>query len=113
MVAYGGDIPNFFRRVIAALLYGNDETHDFSAAEGDQIVLDKSIFTQLAGKTNLTNNFRLSTQTAIGGDDYIVYNAATGQLSYDATGNGSSAGVVFATLQNKPQDLTAQQFVVI
>ena len=51
----------------------------------------------------------------IGGDDYIVYNAATGELFYDATGNGSGTtnAQLFATLSNKPQDLTAQQFVVI
>ncbi len=82
-------------------------------AQSDQIVLVKSIFTQLDGKTDLTNNFRLSTQAAVGGDDYIVYNASTGQLAYDVSGNGSSNAVVFATLQNKPQDITGQQFVVI
>ncbi len=90
-----------------------DTITDFSKAQGDQIVLDKSIFTMLVGKTDLTNHFRLSKQAAVGGDDYIVYNATTGQLSYDASGSGSSTAVVFATLSNKPQDLTAQQFVVM
>jgi Ca2+-binding RTX toxin-like protein len=54
----------------------------------------------------------LSTKAAVGGDDYIVYNATTGQLLYDATGAGSNTAVVFATLTNKPQDLTGAQFAV-
>jgi Ca2+-binding RTX toxin-like protein len=90
-----------------------DTISDFSRADGDVIALSSAIFAKLMGKTNLTNNYRLSNQAAVGGDDYIVYNASTGQLAYDVSGNGSSNAVVFATLQNKPQDITAQQFVVI
>jgi len=76
-------------------------------------VLDHTVFTKLAGLSNANTNFRQSSQAAVGGDDYIVYNAGTGQLYYDASGNGTGTAQLFATLTNKPQDLTAQQFVVI
>jgi Ca2+-binding RTX toxin-like protein len=109
----GAGADKFVMNALLNAKVNMDTITDFSKAQGDQIVLDKSIFTMLAGKTDLTNHFRLSKQAAVGGDDYIVYNATTGQLSYDASGSSSSTAVVFATLSNKPQDLTAQQFVVI
>ena len=90
-----------------------DTITDFSASQGDKIVLDRTVFAKLASLTSLVSNFRFSTQTAVGADDYIVYNATNGQLSYDASGVGTGTAQVFATLINKPQDITAQQFVVI
>jgi len=92
-----------------------DRITDFSSTQGDKIALDHTVFSKLTGLTNLSNQFRLSTQAAVGGDDYLVYNKGTGELFYDATGSGSgtASAQLFATLTNKPQDLTAQQFVVI
>ncbi|MDP3841519.1 MAG: hypothetical protein Q8Q81_02835, partial [Oxalobacteraceae bacterium] len=88
-----------------------DTVTDFSRTQGDTLMLDDAVFAALVGKTSLADHFRLSTQAAVGGDDFVVYNAATGQLFYDATGTGT--GQLFATLGNKPQDLTGAQFVVI
>jgi Ca2+-binding RTX toxin-like protein len=97
-----------------ALTAGNADTvTDFKVSERDTLALDDAVFTLLAGKTSLTNHFRLSTQAAVGGDDYLVYNPGTGALSYDASGKGTGTAQVFATLANKPQDLTAAQFAVI
>ena len=45
-------------------------------------------------------------------NDYIVYNQATGFLSYDADGNGSHAAISFAVLTNHVV-LNASDFVVI
>ena len=45
-------------------------------------------------------------------DDRIVYNNATGQLFYDADGNGGIAAVQFATLATGLA-LTASDFQVI
>ena len=45
-------------------------------------------------------------------DDRIIYDAATGQLYYDADGSGSGAQVLFATL-NANLSLTASDFTVI
>lgn len=95
---------------------------DFNKAEGDQIVLDSKVFDKLKGLTSLVDHFCLSTQVQ-DSDDYLIYNANTGELFYDGStrGDGPSIGGGFgpvpveliATLTNKPQDLTAQQFVVI
>ena len=45
-------------------------------------------------------------------NDFIVYNQATGLLSYDVNGNGAGGAIQFAFLANKPV-LTASDFVVI
>jgi serralysin len=45
-------------------------------------------------------------------DDPIIYNSATGQLFYDADGNGMGAQVLFATLTGAPV-LAAGDFAVI
>ncbi len=92
---------------LADLLGGMDHGQD------DPLALDDSVFTLLAGKPSLANHFRPSTQAAVGGEDFLVYNPGTGALSYDASGKGTGTSQVFATLSNKPQDLTAAQFAVI
>lgn len=86
---------------------------DFSKSQGDAIALDDAAFNHLTGLSSLLANFRWSSQAPSGGDDFIVYDASTGSLFYDASGNGTGAPHMFATLANKPQDLTAGQFVVI
>jgi Ca2+-binding RTX toxin-like protein len=53
-----------------------------------------------------------STGKAVDSDDYIVYNSATGTLSYDADGNGAGVAIAFATLTGHPA-ITATDFVVI
>jgi len=45
-------------------------------------------------------------------DDRIVYNQATGQIFFDADGNGAGAQVLFATV-NAGTVLSASDFVVI
>ncbi|HEV2817908.1 MAG TPA: hypothetical protein VGW40_11895, partial [Allosphingosinicella sp.] len=45
-------------------------------------------------------------------DDRIVYDGATGQLFFDADGNGAGAQVLFATLQAGTA-LIASDFTVI
>ena len=85
---------------------------DFSVDDGDKLSLYSGAFTKLKGLTDLTNNFRTTTQTAVGNDDYIVYNSSTGELFYDASGNGSVAAEAFATLYNRA-NLSGAQFGVI
>jgi Ca2+-binding RTX toxin-like protein len=87
-----------------------DTIVDFSHTD-DTIVLDSSIFTKLADGELNSSNFIIG--AAADSDDYILYNATTGALSYDADGSGGGAATVFATLSNKPMDLAYNDFVVI
>jgi Ca2+-binding RTX toxin-like protein len=84
---------------------------DFSVAD-DTIQLASKFFTQLGGAGALnTDNFVTGT-TAIDNNDYIVYDASTGVLSYDADANGVAGAVKIALLANHAA-LTAADFVVI
>ncbi len=62
----------------------------------DDIWLFKSVFSAI-GATLDASEFRAGT-AAVDPDDYIIYNAATGQLFYDATGSNAGAAVLFATV---------------
>ena len=44
---------------------------------------------------------------------FIKYDTTTGELFYDADGNGAGAMVQFATLSNIPTDITAASFIFI
>ena len=78
-----------------------DMITDFAPGEGDQLVLHGAIFKSL-GTTVTAGNLHLGTAAA-DGDDYLVYNATSGALHYDADGNGAGAAVQFAVL---PKDLS-------
>ena len=46
-------------------------------------------------------------------DDRIVYNKLTGALYFDSDGIGGTAQTQFATLANRPDNLSANDFTVI
>jgi len=75
--------------------------------------LNKSIFPALLEEGTLASTYFNSNATGAAADsnDYILYNATTGALSYDADGNGAGAAVQFATLTTKPQ-ITASDFMI-
>src|SRR5262249_49620701 len=81
--------------------------HEFGAANADtgwdSIQLDAAAFTQIGATGQFaTNDVRFyAAAGATGGhdaDDRIVYNTTTGQLFYDADGNGPGAAQLIATL---------------
>ena len=85
--------------------------HDFGATNADvltdfaggwdNIQLDLNAFTALGSTGRFAAGdarFRLGT-AAQDADDRIIYNQATGQLWYDADGNGAGAAQLVATLQ--------------
>jgi Ca2+-binding RTX toxin-like protein len=77
-------------------LTNHDTITDFTAG-GDKIVLDHAIFAGLSPGALAAGNFALSAPADA--DDFIVYDQASGALSYYAHGN-TGAGVQFATLTN-------------
>jgi Ca2+-binding RTX toxin-like protein len=96
----------------SALGAGNvDAINDFVSGT-DKIALDDAVFTAIGGLGALNPNAFFTGAAAHDADDRIIYNGATGQLFYDADGNGAGAAVLFATLQNLPV-LTASDITVI
>ncbi len=77
----------------------------------DTIFLDDAIFTAL-GLGGLAPGAFVVGTAALDADDRIIYNSATGALSYDADGNGAGAAVQFATLNGLPP-IVAADFIVI
>jgi Ca2+-binding RTX toxin-like protein len=97
---------------------GIDEVKDFNPLE-DVFYLDNAIFTKL-GSGSLTDPHEIygtnledgAGAVANDANDFLAYDKTTGNLSYDADGNGSGAPIVFAHLQ-PGLDLTAANFFVI
>lgn len=88
-----------------------DRITDYSVAD-DTIVLENAIFKALTATGALNAaSFRNGAGAADSGD-FIIYNASTGAVFYDADGNRSGAQVQIATL-NPNLALTAADFLVI
>jgi len=93
-------------------LSNRDTVRNFSHVE-DTFRLENAVFTKLgAGVHALNPAFFRAGVKALDGNDYIVYNKASGVLSYDNDGNGAHAAIAFAALTNRPA-LAANDFVVI
>jgi serralysin len=88
-----------------------DTIGDFTAGT-DKIGLDDAIFPFVGGPGALNPNAFVVGNAAADADDRVIYNNMTGQLFYDADGNGAGAAVLFATLTGAPT-LAASDFVVI
>jgi Ca2+-binding RTX toxin-like protein len=95
-----------------------DEILDFNPRE-DVIYLDNAVFTKL-GSGSLSNPRKIwgtNLEDGAGAkpndsNDYLAYDSTTGNLSYDADGNGAGAAIVIAHLQ-AGLDLSAANFYVI
>lgn len=91
-----------------------DSIIDFSVVD-DRILLDNAIFTALGAATGAMTSAQFwasASGLAHDANDRIVYNTATGVLSYDADGNGVGSAIHFATLVNKAA-LTSADFLII
>lgn len=89
-----------------------DKITDFTSGE-DTIRLKKSIVSNLKTGVLKKRNFAKNADgQALDRNDFIVYNASTGALLYDADGNGSGAAVEIATLTKKPQNLSAKDIFI-
>jgi Ca2+-binding RTX toxin-like protein len=74
-----------------------DDILDFSVAD-DTIYLDRDIFTGLVADGPLDAGAFRAGISALDADDRILYDAATGHISYDSDGIGGAAAILFATV---------------
>ena len=74
-----------------------DVLADFSVQD-DTIELENGIFTSLTSTGTLAANQFVIGTAAQDSNDYLIYNATTGALYYDADGTGATAAVQFASL---------------
>lgn len=91
-----------------------DRIQDFSVVD-DTIQLENAIFTALGATTGTLNAAQFQTNAtgvAMDASDRIVYASTTGQLFYDADGNGNAAAIQIATL-TAHLSLSLADFVVI
>ena len=95
-----------------------DEILDFNPKE-DAFYLDNAIFTALTGGSlsDPKRIFRTNLEDGAGAkpndsNDFLIYDKTTGNLSYDADGNGAGEAIVFAHLQ-PGLDLAPANFYVI
>jgi Ca2+-binding RTX toxin-like protein len=87
-----------------------DTITDFDAASNDKINLENAIFTAFGATTGTLNSANFAANAggnATDANDFILYDTATGNLYYDADGNGAGAKVLFAQI-----DLTGLSGVV-
>ncbi|MDP3796617.1 MAG: cadherin-like domain-containing protein, partial [Polaromonas sp.] len=77
-----------------------DTITDFNANTGDKIAMDQTIFTMLTVASPLAPANFVANAGGVAADanDYVLYDTATGNLYYDADGNGAGAKLLFATL---------------
>src|SRR4051812_16937287 len=92
-----------------------DQVTDFVSAT-DKLSFDNAVFTALGAAGNFAAGdarFFAGAGASSGHDasDRLIYNTITGQLFYDADGNGAGASVLVATLQGAPA-LAATDVVV-
>ena len=79
-----------------ALGAGNvDRITDFTVVD-DTIRLSRSIFTQIGGNGVLNAGAFAIGSEAMEADDRIIYNSSTGDIFYDADGNGAGSAILFA-----------------
>ena len=74
-----------------------DRITDFVGAD-DRIELDDAVFAAVGPAGALSAAAFHAGTAAVDASDRVIYNAASGQVLYDADGNGAGAAVVFATV---------------
>lgn len=93
----GGGDTFVFDSAIGA---GNLATIDGYVHGQDHFNLDNAIFTQVGLEGGLDAFTFVNGTAALDSNDRIIFDSATGNVSYDADGVGGAAAVVFATIQN-------------
>jgi VCBS repeat-containing protein len=93
-----------------SLKAGSDQVTDFLHSY-DSFRLENNVFTTLSTSGPLASSAFWSGSAAHDSTDRVIYNPATGALSYDCDGTGSAAPVEFAQL-SPGLSMTASDFIV-
>jgi len=109
LFGYGGADSFAFTTALGA---GNVDTIADFASGSDRILLDDAVFAAIGSPGALNANAFFAGTAAHDSDDRIIYDSATGNLFYDADGNGAGAAVLFANLSTHPV-IAASDFMVI
>jgi Ca2+-binding RTX toxin-like protein len=104
----GGTDTVYFSTPLAG---GNVDALVGFASGDDKLQLNKVIFAGLAPGALPADAFVLNALPA-DGNDRLLYNQGTGQLFFDADGNGAGAAILFATL-GAGTVLAASDFLVV
>lgn len=104
-------------RFVLADTLNADTLTDFVAGN-DKIALSTAVFTALASSNTAEHSLSagrfVGAAQAADSNDFIVYNAQTGALYYDADGSGRGAAVQIALVGNQTHPtLTATDFVIV
>jgi Ca2+-binding RTX toxin-like protein len=108
----GGANNDFFMFDTAPNSLTNRDTITDFVHSADKLQLENAVFTTLGAAGALKAAFFFAGAAAHDADDHIIYNHATGVLSYYAKGNAAGGVVQIAVLQNHAL-LAANDFVVI
>ncbi len=106
-----GGVGSDIFKLDTALTANVDTITDFSVID-DTIQLENGIFTKLMATGVLNADNFVKAAAAIDLNDYLIYNAATGALVYDADGAEAGVGVKIAVL-GVNLALTNADFVVV
>ncbi len=98
-----------------ALSLANIDTIQGFSVVDDTIQLENAILTKLTARGTLSSaNFRSGVGvTAQDADDYILFDTATGSVSYDADGSAAGAAAQFAAIADLVGTITRSDFVVV
>ncbi|MFL6757865.1 MAG: VCBS domain-containing protein, partial [Sphingomicrobium sp.] len=97
----GGAGNDLFVFNVAVGAANSDTIQDFNASGVDKVVLDNDIFTAFGVTTGTLSaaNFVANVGgIAADANDFVLYDTATGNIFYDADGNGAGAKLLIATL---------------
>ena len=81
-------------------------------AKDDTVLLDNALLKTVGKNGKLAKDAFALGKKALDAEDRIVYDAATGNLFYDADGTGKIAAIKLAVLANKAK-LSVSDFLVI
>jgi Ca2+-binding RTX toxin-like protein len=111
VMAGGANADSFVFNTAPNTSTNRDVINDFVAAD-DTLRFENAVFAKLGNAGVLNAQFLRLGAAPLDANDYLIYNKATGVLTYDVNGNAAGGAQQVAVLTTKPT-LTLSDFVVI